>query len=164
MRVQLSLGSNQGARCDNLQRAIQALEELDGVQVTAISRCYETAPLGKVDQPWFLNMAVEVETAVEPLELLKAVKAIETRLGRRPDGRWEPRPIDIDIVLWGDRVMDSEELTLPHRAFRGRAFVLVPLAEIAPDSVDPISGMTVAELAGRPEAQGAVTPYAELGH
>lgn len=164
MRVYLSLGSNEGCRRANLTAAIQALDAQDKVRVTARSRWYETEPVGKTDQPLFLNMAVEIETDLEPLELLHAIKAIEREGGRRPSDRWGPRPIDIDIVLWGDHVMDCEELTLPHKEFRRRAFVLVPLAEIAPETVDPVSGLTVAELAAQPEAQGTVVCYAELDH
>jgi 2-amino-4-hydroxy-6-hydroxymethyldihydropteridine diphosphokinase len=104
-----------------------------------------------------LNLAAEIETAFDPLELLNAAKAIERGLGRTPTVRWGPREIDIDLVLWGSRIVETESLVLPHKEFRTRAFVLVPLAEIAPDAVDPVTGLSVRELAGRPEAQGDVT-------
>lgn len=155
-RVHLILGGNVGDRAGYLHRALQAISALDGVTLTRTSSLYETAPVGKIKQPVFLNLAAEIETVLEPLELLNAVKEIEQRLGRRPSERWGPREIDIDIILWGDRTMDIEPLTVPHREFRTRAFVLKPLAEIAPQAVDPITGMTVAELAARPEAQGNV--------
>ncbi|HIJ73933.1 MAG TPA: 2-amino-4-hydroxy-6-hydroxymethyldihydropteridine diphosphokinase [Candidatus Hydrogenedentes bacterium] len=154
MRVHLSLGSNVGDRKANLEAALDALGQLDGVRVTARSSCYETEPVGVVDQPAFLNMAAEVETVLEPLELYEAAKEIEKDLGREPTARWGPRTIDIDIVLWGDRVLESDRITLPHREFRNRAFVLAPLAEIAPDAIDPVTGETVAALAARPQAQG----------
>ena len=150
----MSLGSNLGDRKANLEAAIAALERVDGVSVTKRSHFYETEPVGEVDQPEFLNMAVEIETALEPIELLNAIKEIETELGRRPSFRWGPRTIDIDMVLWGDRVVESDRFALPHKEFRNRAFVLAPLAEIAPDAVDPVTGKTVAELAARPEVQG----------
>lgn len=162
-RVHVSLGSNVGDRARNLREAISALEAVDGIRVTKVSSCYETDPVGKTDQPAFVNVAAEIETALAPLELLNAVKTVERRLGRRPSERWGPREIDIDLVLWGPRVMDIERLALPHKEFRNRAFVLVPLAEIAPDAVDPITGLTVGDLAVRPEAQGRVTRLPDLG-
>ncbi len=156
MRILLSLGSNQGDRAGNLRAAVRALNERDGVRVAAVSRGYATAPMGVVDQPDFLNAAVVVETELTPLELLDAVKEIETRLGRGATYRWGPRVIDIDIVLAEDTVITSDMLTLPHPEFRSRAFVLKPLAEIAPDDIDPLTGKTVAELARAPEAVGRV--------
>lgn len=155
-RVYLSLGSNLGDSMSSLGAAVRLLRGLDRVAVRAVSSVYKTEAVGKVDQPSFLNMAVEIETDLEPLELLEAVKETERQLGRLPGERWGPRPIDIDLVLWGDRIVESERLTIPHRAFRERAFVLVPLNEIASDAVDPVTGMTVAALAARPEAAGRV--------
>jgi len=149
MRVHLSLGSNLGDRSANLRAALDALNAVKGVRVVAVSQCYETDPVGRTDQPRFLNLAAEVETALEPLELLNATQAIERDLGRVPTVRWGPRVIDVDIVLWGNRTVVSERLTIPHAAFRERAFVLVPLAEIAPDAVDPVTAETVEDLAAR---------------
>lgn len=154
--VHLSLGSNVGDRRAMLRAAVDALDAADGVRVCKASSMYETAPVGGVPQPEFLNMAVEVETALAPLELLAAVKGIERKLGRVPSERWGPRAIDIDIVLWEDAVLDEPDLTVPHREFRRRAFVLAPLAEIAPDAVDPVTGATVSALAASDEARGAV--------
>ncbi|MBX3179023.1 MAG: 2-amino-4-hydroxy-6-hydroxymethyldihydropteridine diphosphokinase [Candidatus Hydrogenedentes bacterium] len=154
MIVQLSLGSNLGDRASALRRALRALAAEPEVELLAWSHCYETEPIGIADQPPFLNLAVEIETALAPLELLNAVKAIEAAIGRRKTGRWGPREIDIDIILWGDTQFQSERLTLPHREFRERAFVLVPMAEIAPDAVDPLTGETVTALAGRPGVHG----------
>jgi 2-amino-4-hydroxy-6-hydroxymethyldihydropteridine diphosphokinase len=155
-RVYLSLGSNLGDSIGSLRAAIRLLRGLERIKVRTVSSVYETEPVGKVDQPAFLNVAIEIETDFEPLELLELVKETERQLGRSSGERWVPRPIDIDIVLWGDRIHESERLTIPHRAFRERAFVLAPLNEIAPDAVDPVTGLTVRALAARPEAAGRV--------
>ena len=143
----LSLGSNLGDRADCLRRALEALAALPDTRLAAQSGVHETAPWGVADQPSFLNLAAEIETDLAPLELLNAVKTLEVRLGRTPGPQWGPRVIDIDLVLWEDRVMETGALTLPHPRFRERAFVLLPLREIAPDAVDPVTGRTVAELA-----------------
>ena len=156
-RVHLSLGSNVGDRITNLRTALQALNETGRIRVTKVSNAYETAPVGYTDQPAFVNLAAEIETALEPLELLNAAKDIERGLGRTPTVRWGPREIDIDLILWGSRIVETESLVLPHKEFRKRAFVLVPLAEIALDALDPVTGLSVRELVGRPEAQGEVT-------
>ena len=160
----LSLGSNLGDREANLRIALGVLDELDGTEVRAVSHCYETAAWGAPDQPVFLNLAAEIETALGPLELLNAIKGIERRLGREPGVRWGPRAIDIDIILCERVVLDTPELTVPHRAFRTRAFVLTPLAEIAADARDPVTGATMSELAARPEAAGAVRRLHRLDH
>ncbi|MCF6284512.1 MAG: 2-amino-4-hydroxy-6-hydroxymethyldihydropteridine diphosphokinase [Candidatus Hydrogenedentes bacterium] len=154
MYVQLSLGSNLGERAAALQAALRALAAGSSVTLLSHSHCYETEPIGIKNQPPFLNMAVEIETDLDPLELLKTVKAIEQKLGRKESAHWGPREIDIDIILWGQTVFTSAQLTLPHKEFRNRAFVLVPMAEIAPEAVDPVTGETVANLARRPNMEG----------
>lgn len=125
-------------------------------QICSVSPVYETAPVGELNQPAFLNAAVEIETALEPLELLNAVKSVENALGRIPRTRWGPREIDIDLVIWGERTFRSETLTLPHPEFRRRCFVLAPLADIAPNARDPETGLRIAELLAREDAQGQV--------
>jgi 2-amino-4-hydroxy-6-hydroxymethyldihydropteridine diphosphokinase len=150
----MSLGSNMGDRVCHLRAALDGLRHLPGTEVLAVSNAYETEPLGEVQQPAFLNVAAEIETDLGPLELLNAAQTLEKRLGRTPSYSWGPRCIDIDIILWGPQTMATDRLTLPHAAFRTRAFVLTPLAEIAPDAVDPVSGKSVAELAAAPDAQG----------
>lgn len=153
-RVFLSLGSNLGDRAQQLREAVRAIQSLG--QVLAVSSAYETEPVGELNQPAFLNAIVEIKTALEPLELLNAVKTIEDALGRAPRERWGPREIDIDIVLMGDTVLETDRLKLPHPEFRKRRFVLVPLAEIAPDLPDPVSGMTIAALLSQPGVEGQV--------
>ena len=152
MRVFLSLGSNLGDRAAQLHAAIEGLDKVERTRVAAVSRTLETEAWGDEDQPEFLNLAVEIETALEPLELLNALKDLEKKLGRRHGTRWGPREIDLDIILWGSKVLECPDLTLPHKEFRRRAFVLEPLAEIAADAVDPVSGSTVRELAMQLEA------------
>ena len=156
MRVLLSLGSNLGERATNLRTACQELAAHEEIRLLTVSSFFESEPLGVTRQPAFLNAAAEIDTALTPMELLNAAKETEARMGRRPSQRWGPRVIDIDLVLCGDTVVETEALTVPHPRFRDRRFVLAPLAEIAPDAVDPVTGKTVAELAAAPEAQGQV--------
>lgn len=154
--VYLGLGSNVGDRLANLRAALHGLAQTDGVALKRVSHVYETEPWGVVDQPAFLNLAAEIETALEPLELLRKVKDLETRVGRVPTERWGPRVLDIDIILWGERPIAEEALTVPHTQFRARAFVLAPLVELAAEAIDPVTGKTVAELAMSPAVQGRV--------
>lgn len=162
MRVLLSLGANEGQREAALGSALEALAAWPGLRLLRVSGCYETSPVGITDQPDFLNAAAEIETALPPLELLNAVKRLEVQLGRRPGRRWGPRIIDIDIILYGDVVVATEALILPHPLFRERAFVLRPLAEIAPDAVDPVTGETIAALARARESAGRVERRGEV--
>lgn len=155
-QVLLSLGSNLGDRREVLHAAMRALATMPGTVVTACSHCYETEPVGPVNQAPFLNAALAIETDLDPLELLAQTQRIERELGRTPGERWGPRRIDIDLVLWGDVTWEDARLMLPHPAFRERAFVLVPLAEIAPGAVDPVTGRTVAALAAALGAHGGV--------
>lgn len=155
-RVHLSLGANLGDRKGHLEAAIAALDALSGVRVVMVSSIYETEPVGPVEQPAFFNAAAEIETALGPLALLNAVKALEKQLGRTPSEPWGPRVIDIDLVMWEDNVAETGTLTLPHPAYRDRAFVLVPMAEIAPGLADPRTGETMAELAAKPGLAGHV--------
>jgi 3-methyl-2-oxobutanoate hydroxymethyltransferase len=143
MRVQLSLGSNLGDASAHLCAGIQRLDATENIRVCAVSHSYETEPVGVEKQPPFLNMAVEIETALLPLQLLETVKAIESEVGRTETFRWGPRILDIDLILWEQRVLQEEQLTLPHAEFRTRAFVLTPMAEIRPCAVDPVTGKTV---------------------
>jgi len=134
----LGLGSNAGDRPANLRAAVAALEAR-GVEVLAVSSTYETEPVGEVlDQPDFLNAAVRVRTALEPLELLDACKQVELELGRDPDApRHSPRPVDVDVLLLGEETLEHERLTLPHAEVRRRRFVLEPLLELDADLALP---------------------------
>lgn len=127
----LSLGTNLGDRLQNLVAAVRLLST-PATRVTRVSSVYETAPQGKTDQPTFLNMAVEVDTALEPRELLQHIQSVEQQLGRVRVERWGPRIIDVDIVLYGDICLQEEDLILPHPRMQERAFVLLPLLELNP--------------------------------
>ena len=143
--VCLGLGSNQGDRLAELRRAVAGLAGLAGVEVVARSRVWETEHVGAGEQDPYLNACVEVLTDLAPLALLEALKQLEAAAGRLADGHLRPRPIDLDILLWGDQVISEGRLRVPHPEMRRRAFVLEPLAEIAAGRLVPDSGETIAE-------------------
>ena len=144
-QIFIGLGSNLGERKQNLKDAVHALERA-GVRVTAVSPVYETEPWGMTDQPAFLNLCVAVRSEREPRALLALLKQIEEEMGREPAGRWGPRLIDLDLLLYGERVVAEEELQVPHPRLAERAFVLAPLAEIAPGRKHPETGQTIDQL------------------
>lgn len=135
MKAYLGIGSNVGDMAAMLDRAVTGLVATPGVRVLKRSADYRTPPWGKTDQPWFLNGAVAVETELEPHGLLDTCLRIEHELGRVREERWGPRVIDIDVLAYEGAAVNDARLVLPHRFVRERAFVLVPLAEIAPDLV-----------------------------
>lgn len=155
-RVYLSLGSNIGARAEHLERAIHALEEAE-VHVIARSSVFETEPQDVIGQPWFLNGVVECETHYFPLQLLGALQRIESELGRarRAVARRGPRTIDIDILLFGNIVMDTPRLTIPHPRMLERRFVLAPLLEIAPELKHPQTKEALSKYLGKVAGQRA---------
>lgn len=138
----LALGSNLGDRAANLRAALALLAER-GVSTVGVSSVWETPPV-PADQPHYLNAVVAVETDLEPEELLGVAKEVEHLLGRRPAGRWRPRPIDIDLLFCGEREVASETLTVPHPRIAERAFVLLPLAEVVAGPL-PVLGRRAAE-------------------
>ncbi len=150
--VYLGLGSNLGDRAANLRAALAALAP--DVRVTAVSSVYETAPLYLLDQPDFLNLACAGATALAPLALLHRLQAIERTLGRAPAPRYGPRVIDLDLLLYDRLTIATGELTAPHPRMLERAFVLVPLAEIAASVRHPIAGATFTELAATLDTAG----------
>jgi 2-amino-4-hydroxy-6-hydroxymethyldihydropteridine diphosphokinase len=142
----IGIGSNIGDRESNLKFAVEMLQEQDGVEVTVVSSYLNTAPVGYIDQPDFLNAVVEIRTSLTPISLLEVCQVIEQELKRVRTIRWGPRTIDLDILLYGDMVINEENLIIPHPRMHEREFVLYPLNEIAPNTVHPIIKKSIAEL------------------
>ncbi len=155
--VYLGLGSNLGDRLGYLQQALAALAPQ--VSLAACSSVYETEPWGFAEQAKFLNQAAAGETTLPPRDLLAHLKAIEAALGRAPTFRYGPRCIDIDILLYGDLILESPDLTIPHPRLHERAFVLLPLADLAPDLRHPVLHKSIRQLlAELPGAQLSASP------
>jgi 2-amino-4-hydroxy-6-hydroxymethyldihydropteridine diphosphokinase len=157
----IGLGSNLGDRTATLRTAIQRLEALG--RITGISSLYETEPVGYLEQPSFLNAVVALETALTPADLLRALLGIERDLGRARSFPNAPRTLDLDLLMVDDVILDTPELTMPHPRLHERAFVLVPLAEIAPEFVHPGLGKSVQELLHTLPDQGGVEVAAAAG-
>jgi 2-amino-4-hydroxy-6-hydroxymethyldihydropteridine diphosphokinase len=155
--VYIGMGANLGDREATLLSALSALSRIDAVAVLRSSSLYESAPVGP-PQPRFLNAVVEVECALEPQRLLTILKQIELDLGRRKGERWGPRTIDLDILLWTDRVVADPNLQVPHLELHNRRFALEPLAELAPKVRHPVLGDQVENLLARLRHQD-VTPH-----
>ncbi|MCE1255701.1 MAG: 2-amino-4-hydroxy-6-hydroxymethyldihydropteridine diphosphokinase [Anaerolineae bacterium] len=161
-RIYLGLGSNLGNRLQNLKDAQNGLAAV--CQVKRASAVYETAPWGFNDQPAFLNQVLEISSQLPPQDLLKVIKGLEANLGRTPTFRYGPRLIDIDILIYADLVLHAENLTIPHAMINQRAFVLVPLAELAGDMTLPGTTKTIAELMAAVDCSGVTRfePQQEL--
>jgi 2-amino-4-hydroxy-6-hydroxymethyldihydropteridine diphosphokinase len=144
----IGIGSNLGNRHENCLHAVELLEKR-GVTVQKKSSLYETEPWGVKDQPRFINMAVQIETRLEPNELLRLLKDIEKEIGRQDSFHWGPRIIDLDILLFNTLVLNEENLQIPHPFLHEREFVLRPLNEIAPDVIHPVFRMSIDELTQR---------------
>ena len=134
----IGFGSNIGDRLKHLQNAIHALSKTEGINLQKISSVYKTDPIGYEAQGQFLNGVAAIQTSLSPLSLLQTLKDIETAVGRQHRTRWGPREIDLDLLIYGDLRVQTEELVIPHPEMHLRRFVLAPLAEIAPNLVHPV--------------------------
>jgi 2-amino-4-hydroxy-6-hydroxymethyldihydropteridine diphosphokinase len=157
-RSYLALGSNLGDRLANLQHAVQLLRARDGIAVLRSSRVYETAPIGP-PQPDYLNAVIDVETTLEPFELLQACQAVEDEMGRVRAERWGPRTIDVDVLTYDRREIREEHLEIPHPRMHERAFVLAPLLELDADPMLP-GGRRIASLRTGIDLFTGVRPFA----
>ena len=137
VQAYLGLGSNIGDRKQQLLKAIDLIGNIKGIKVTKQSSIYETAPIGYTDQPNFLTLCLEIETELSPQQLLKHCLDIEQQLHRVREIRWGPRTLDIDILLYSDNIIETDNLSIPHPRMQERAFVLIPLNDIASDKKDP---------------------------
>jgi 2-amino-4-hydroxy-6-hydroxymethyldihydropteridine diphosphokinase len=143
-RVLLGLGSNLGDKEKNIKDAITSISAFSIIKKK--SHLYHTEPVGFADQPWFLNCAIEIETEVKPHELLSLVKSIEQKLGRKKTITHGPRQIDIDILFYGDFVLKTKDLVIPHPLIQDRLFVLQPLLDIDPFFIHPVQKKSIQEL------------------
>ena len=158
----LGFGTNLGDRKKNLDRAIISLDSRPDLTILRTSGIYETEPWGMTDQPNFLNMVAEIATSISSGELLERVKKLEQDMGREDGPRFGPRLIDVDILMLEDQVVNQPDLQIPHASLHLRAFVLVPLTELAPDLVHPVLGETIAQLASRVNGLDGVKPLVKF--
>lgn len=154
MRAYIAIGSNLGDRIGNVMEAVRLVADGVKAALVSMSSLYETEPWGVKEQGPFVNAAMVVETPLAPSELLAHLKSIEAAMGREKTARWGPRVIDLDIIFIEDMAIDEDGLRVPHPGAHERAFVMVPLAEIAPDFVHPATGRTLAETAGGLDKSG----------
>jgi len=146
-RAFIGIGSNQGDRLTHIFESMRALNATAGVHVCQVAVITETEPVGGPPQDRYLNTVVEVETSLAPRELLRILRDVERQRGRRPSAeRWGPRPIDLDLLLYEDQVVDEEDLTVPHPRMHERRFVLEPLAQLAPQFIHPVMKQSIQEL------------------
>ncbi len=149
----IALGSNLGDSQQILEQALQTLDQIPGIKVKTHSSWYRTAPIGPT-QPDFLNGCALLQVQINPHNLLQTLLGIEDDFGRVRQERWGPRTLDLDVLLFENQIVATPDLEVPHPRLRERAFVLVPLAEIAPDWIEPVSGKTVAQLATQVDQSG----------
>ncbi|MCK4404209.1 MAG: 2-amino-4-hydroxy-6-hydroxymethyldihydropteridine diphosphokinase [candidate division Zixibacteria bacterium] len=159
--VHVSLGSNLGDRFQHLRTAIEKIEESDKILIKEVSSVYESEPVGYENQRWFLNLVFEVQTSFDPLLLLEYLLAIEDQMGRKREEKWGARNIDLDLLLYDNLIVNSDRLTIPHPQMHQRRFVLIPLAQIAPQLLHPLLKKTVRQLLESCEDKSMVKLYSE---
>lgn len=150
----IGIGSNLEDKRHNCLTAIEMIEQIPGCQLTGCSDWYLTKPVGVEGQEWYVNGVASLSTKVPPRDLLRRLLRIESDMGRVRTERWEPRIIDLDILLYGREIINEEDLTVPHPLMHLRKFVLVPLVQLAPDLIHPSLGVTVVDLLGRMQNNG----------
>jgi len=148
-KVFVGVGSNLGDREFLIRKAVESMRDLPRTLVVRVSSLYDTDPVGEVDQPAFLNAVVWLETTLEPRELLWQLLLIEKRMGRVRSQRWGPRPIDLDLLFYGEETVDEPDLKIPHPEAHRRAFVLMPLLELDPEFVHPTTGEPIKKVIKR---------------
>lgn len=159
MKVFLGLGSNLGNRAEYIDAAINEIGSLKDTKLINKASLYETEPWGFKEQPDFINSAVEIETSLSAEELFIGVKEIEQKLKRQNIGRWQEREIDIDILFYGDEIIRTEKINIPHKEIENRKFVLIPMNELAPDFIHPVFNETITGLLNKSKDSLVVKKY-----
>lgn len=144
--VYIGIGSNIGERLANCRQAIRRMDHIEGCRVGQTSRFYETEPVGAALQDWYVNGVIRMETTLDPYDLLSSLMSIESVMGRIRRQKWEPRIIDLDILLYGDSIIEGDSLTIPHPLMHQRRFVLQPMAELDPGRIHPVLRKSMADL------------------
>lgn len=152
----IGVGSNLGDKLDNCRKAIDRVGKISGCRLTSQSDFFRTSPVGVEGHGWYVNSVFSIEADITAYRLLKSLLAVEMDLGRERKKKWDPRTIDLDILLYGQTVMDEKELTIPHPYMHLRKFVLLPMSQLIPDMVHPVLGKTIAELLGDLAEDGQV--------
>ena len=145
-KVLIGIGSNLGSPQENCKKAISLLYELESINILKQSSLYQSEPIGKKNQPWFVNAAIEIQTTLNPESLLKTLLNIEQQMGRTRSEKWGPRIIDLDILDYEGRMINSKSLTLPHPEMLNRRFVLEPLSEISSSAIHPVKKKSIKSL------------------
>lgn len=151
----IALGSNLGNSKETLELALKKISEIEGISLKNNSNWYKTAPIGP-EQPDYINGCALLEVTLEPHELLKTLLKIEDEFGRVRQERWGARTLDLDVIIYGDLILDTPDLHIPHPRMTERAFVLVPLSEIAPNLQEPKSGLTIMQLLEKVDKTGVI--------
>ena len=158
MLVFIGVGSNLGDKAGNCRRAVEVILADGRNRIVQCSPLYQTEPVGKKEQDWFINGVCAMETTIEPAELLESLLGVEKMMGRVRRERWGPRVIDLDILLFGQEVINKEVLQIPHPRLHERRFVLVPLRDIAPDLIHPLLGKTISQILAELPGEEKVFP------